>query len=59
MRNMGLKFCCRIWLGVWYLFQTFDELDQIKDKANDALEIRQLLDDDDSSDTIISQEDVS
>jgi len=32
------------WLGKWYLFQTYEELDLIKDRALEIQEIRQLLD---------------
>lgn len=36
-----------LWLGKWFLFQTFNELDYVKDKLADANEIRQLLDEED------------
>lgn len=32
------------WLGNGYMFQTFEELDSIIDKASEIKEIRQLLD---------------
>ena len=34
-----------IWLGKWFLFQTFEELDSVKDKEPDVKEIHELLDD--------------
>lgn len=33
-----------VWLGKWFLFQTFEELDGIKDKELEVRRIRQLLD---------------
>lgn len=33
-----------IWLGKWLLFQTFEELDNAKDKQSEVLQVRQLLD---------------
>jgi len=32
------------WLGKWFLFQTFEELDSVKDKEYDAQQTRQLID---------------
>jgi hypothetical protein len=34
-----------IWLGRWYLFQTFEEQDSVQDKAGEISQIRHLLDD--------------
>jgi hypothetical protein len=34
------------WLGKLFLFQTFDELDRVKDKEAEVLQIRQLIDND-------------
>jgi hypothetical protein len=31
------------WLGKWFLFQTFEELDGIKDKESEVRQIRQLI----------------
>jgi hypothetical protein len=31
------------WLGKWFLFQTFEELDSIKNKEVEAQQIRQLF----------------
>lgn len=46
MRAVGLKFCCRIWLGRRDLFQTFEDLDSVEDKVADVQAIRQILTDD-------------
>jgi hypothetical protein len=32
------------WLGRWFLYQTFEELDSVKDKEYDAQQTRQLID---------------
>ena len=32
------------WLGKWFLIQTFEELDSVKDKEYDAQQTRQLID---------------
>jgi hypothetical protein len=32
------------WLGKLFLFQTFEELDSVKDKETEVRQIRQLLD---------------
>ena len=32
-----------IWLGKWFLFQTFQELDSVKNKEVEAQQIRQLF----------------
>jgi hypothetical protein len=37
-----------LWLGNKYLFQAFEELDQVKDKESNAGEIRKLLNDEES-----------
>jgi hypothetical protein len=37
-----------VWLGEWFLFQTFDKLDGVKDKETEVQQIRQLLDDENS-----------
>jgi hypothetical protein len=34
------------WLGIVYLFQTFDDLESVKDKQADIEAVRQLLDED-------------
>jgi hypothetical protein len=34
-----------LWLGRWYLFQTFEELDSVKDKQAEIKEIRHVIDD--------------
>jgi hypothetical protein len=34
-----------VWLGKWFLFQTFDELDKVKDKDFDEQQIHQLFED--------------
>jgi hypothetical protein len=31
------------WLGKWFLFQTFEELDSVKDKELEVQQIRELL----------------
>jgi hypothetical protein len=36
------------WLGRWFLFQTFEDLDSIKDKSADIQQIRSLLDEKDA-----------
>jgi hypothetical protein len=36
---------CSIWLGISNLFQTFEELDSVQDKAGEIAQIRHLLDD--------------
>jgi hypothetical protein len=33
-----------LWLGKWFLFQTFEELDSVKDKEYDAQQTRHLID---------------
>jgi hypothetical protein len=38
------------WLGLYNLFQTFEDLESVKDKQTDILSVRQLLDDDTDSD---------
>lgn len=43
----GLKFCCRIWLGLSDLFQTFEDLESVVDKEAEIANIRELLDKDD------------
>ena len=46
MRDIGLKFCCRIWLGLCNLFQTFADLDDsVKDKETDIANIREIFED--------------
>jgi hypothetical protein len=35
-----------VWLGKLFLFQTFEELDSVKDKEAEVQQIRQLLDND-------------
>jgi hypothetical protein len=40
-----------VWLGKLFLFQTFEELDSIKDKETEVLQIRQLLDNDQQEET--------
>jgi hypothetical protein len=32
------------WLGLYNLFQTFDDLESVKDKQSDIQAVRQLLD---------------
>ena len=44
MRDIGLKFCCRIWLGLSDLFQTFEDLESVVDKEAEIANIRELLD---------------
>jgi hypothetical protein len=38
------RICKNYWLGKWFLFQTFEELDSVKDKEYDAQQTRQLID---------------
>jgi hypothetical protein len=35
-----------IWLGSWYTFQTFKELDEVEDKMSYTQEVRDLLEED-------------
>ena len=42
--NQTFLICYFSWLGKWFLFQTFEGLDRVKDKGTEALQIRQLLD---------------
>ena len=44
--EIGVVKTYSIWLGKWFLFQTFEELDSIKDKDSEVQQIRQLLDHD-------------
>lgn len=44
---MGLISNCRIWLGLSDLFQTFEDLDSVKDKETDIVGIREVLHQDD------------
>lgn len=44
----GLKFCCRIWLGLSDLFQTFEDLESVVDKEAEIASIRELLGEDDA-----------
>lgn len=32
-----------VWLGKWFLFQTFDELDSVRDKESNIQQTRHLL----------------
>ena len=43
---MKKLFCQAVyaWLGKWFLFQTFEELDSVKDKEYDAQQTRHLID---------------
>lgn len=41
---MGLISCCRIWLGLSDLFQTFEDLESVVDKEAEIANIRELLD---------------
>lgn len=44
-RKIGaFHLCYRKWLGLVYLFQTFEELDRVVDKQAEIKEVRQLLD---------------
>jgi len=43
-RNLVYLCWCLVWLGKWFLFQTFVELDSVKDKEYDAQQTRQLID---------------
>ena len=43
-RNLVYLCWCLVWLGKWFLFQTFEELDSVKDKEYDAQQTRQLID---------------
>jgi hypothetical protein len=40
------------WLGKLFLFQTFEELDSIKDKQAEVRQIRQLLDENNGDENI-------
>lgn len=43
-RILLINFYNYVWLGKWFLFQTFEELDSVKDKEYDAQQTRQLID---------------
>lgn len=42
-RNLVYLCWCLVWLGKWFIFQTFEELDCVKDKEDDAQQTSQLL----------------
>jgi len=35
--------CYFFWLGKWFLFQTFEELDSVKDKEAEVLQIHEIF----------------
>ena len=43
--NNNVDAMYKVWLGKWFLFQTFEELDSVKDKESEVQQIRQLMED--------------
>lgn len=44
-RNLVYLCWCLVWLGEWFLFQTFEDLDSAKDRGSYCQEIKRLIDD--------------
>jgi hypothetical protein len=43
---MNLRSCHFYWLGIVNLFQTFEDLESVKDKQADIQAVRQVIDED-------------
>jgi hypothetical protein len=45
-KTVTFYLCYQIWLGIVNLFQTFEDLESVKDKQADTQAVRRVLDED-------------
>jgi hypothetical protein len=48
-KQVHLRIYYQTWLGLYNLFQTFEDLESVKDKQSDIQAVRQLLDETDGT----------